>query len=408
MNHGSTPLNIPNPPEGRRLITYWLMLGSGHFMVDLVAGMFPPIVPLLMRRFDASLFVITLLLTIFGVASNATQVAFGKMVDHYPRAKRLLLLAPVLVCAPVFLAFTSWIGVLVALFVLGGLALAMYHPLALHEVQLLSRLPRGMAVSIFIAGGYVGYAAGAFAGAQIGEKLGLGWFWLPVIPGVLISIGLLVTSKGVGGIDGGAPSPEEQSRASGYSFRLVWIAAVFVSIVSTVLMSLIPTYAEIKTGSLVPGGTALMGYTLFGAAGAAVFGTVSDRVPRGYVCGAALASSVVCLEVFFLRANAPLIWFSMAGLGVGASTPLLITMSHESKGRASSLRNGLMLGGCWVVGSLIMPIFGKAGDMWGLQNALPWATVLLPVPAIMALLLEMSERRKTTKLETRSSKLETN
>jgi len=378
------------------VIFYWLALVLTHSVADMVGGMLPSVLPNLMAKFDTRLLGGTALLFVFALGANGGQLFVGMATDARRSLRGLIVVAPVLACVPLFMGWVDSYVTLCGLLLAGGTALAFFHPIGLSEVQTLRSPPRGLRVSVFLSAGFCGWACGSYLSAWIVETHGLKWLWVPIVPAAILGAVLFILQRASTKRAGGARAyePPRQRRSTGYSFRAVWVTAILVATTSSALVKLMPTYLYQKHGTVLPGGKANMFFGLAGAAGGIFFGWLSDRVRRGYVCAAALAMGTCCVAAFFLIEDASIVWFGLGGFGLGSAFPVLVTMSHEARGRESSLRNGLMIGGVWGVAGLLVLGVAKAADTWGLDRVLPWVVVLPPLAAAAVLALEKTASRK--------------
>lgn len=387
-----------------RIWLYFIALAIAHLFADMTGGMLPPVLPQLMERFDTRLFGGTALLMIFAMVVSGAQPFFGKLNDRKDVFRKFMFIAPAMGCIPLFMAFTGQIG-LISLLIVGGSFVAIFHPSAVREVQFMHGLPRGTVISIFMAMGFCGYAGGSLVGAQIVESLGMRWLFLPIIPAALVGVAVFFLGRSVHKAYASAgikPRTEGDFHEHGYPFWVVWLTATAVAFTSNTLVSLMPTYVKLGQGSVLPGGRAVMLFGLLGAVGGIFFGAISDRIPRGYSCAAALLTAAFFLSMYFMRDGASLIWFSCGGLGIGSAFPVLIAMSHEAKGLSTNLRNGMMVGASWALAALILPAVGAAGDAWGLRTIMPLFMFAPLAPAAAAMIMELFNKRQAAAVASES------
>ncbi len=380
----------------RLVIFYWLALALTHSIVDMVGGMLPSALPNLMAKFDTQLLGGTSILLVFALGANGGQLLVGIAANKWRAPRCLIVMAPILTCAPLFMGWIDSYVTLCWLLLAGGFALAIYHPMGLTEVQRLRSLPRGLGVSIFLSAGFCGWACGSYLSAWIIETHGPKWLWMPIVPGAVLGAILLVLQRASIKRTGEthARRPPQQHRPTGYSFAAVWAIALPIAMTSTALIKLMPTYLHQKHGTVLPGGKANMVFGLACAAGGLFFGWLSDHIRRGYACAAALAMGTVGIGAFFLIEDASLAWFGLGGFGIGSSFPVLVSMSHEARGRESNLRNGMIIGGVWGTAALLLLVVARAADVWGLSRVLPCVVVLPPLAAVAVLVLEKTVPRE--------------
>jgi len=365
-----------------------LALILGHFLVDMAGGMLPPLIPAMQRRYGMNLLQVTTLLMAFSIGANVGQPLFGYLGDRNERLRRFLPPMVVVAFLPMFMGFVASRGALALLLLGGGIGLAYFHPNGVREVQALPGSARGARMAAFLGIGFAGFAVGSLGGAVVSEEMGIEWVWLPIVPAAFVAAALARVRRHTAPLHGVRVARGAVVHERGYSFPLIWATGLLIALTSGTLMKLMPKYSEVLTGSTVPGSAAVMFYGLGGGLIGLALGAASDRAPRGYVCAGALAATSVFLGIFFLGGGEKFLWFSLAGCGIGASFPVLVAMSHEARGRESNLRNGLMVGACWGLSSLLLPVVGAAADRWGLPRVLPWFALLPPVVAVLFVVIE--------------------
>src|SRR5437763_14865190 len=107
-----------------------VMLGAGHFVVDMTVGGLAPLIPVLTAAFTLTDFQASMILGASTFSSSAIQPVFGWLADRRPAA--WLLWGGVAVAA-LFFALAGFAGsylLVLACIVGSGLGLAAYHPAA--------------------------------------------------------------------------------------------------------------------------------------------------------------------------------------------------------------------------------------------------------------------------------------
>jgi FSR family fosmidomycin resistance protein-like MFS transporter len=162
------------------------LLASTHFIVDGYGNIFPPLLPLLIPQLGLSLAAAGTLQMCFQMANSVAQLGFGRLADHW-RPRVLVLVGPfvsVVILSLIGLAPNVW--ALGAVLVLGGLGGAAFHPPAAALVHRLSGTRKGLAMSVHITGGSLGFSLGPLVFAPFVERVGLAWTPLLILPGVLV------------------------------------------------------------------------------------------------------------------------------------------------------------------------------------------------------------------------------
>ena len=135
------------------------LMSAGHFMSDFFTHILPVLLPLLCVQFDISYSQCAFLFTVFSVVSYVLQPGIGILAD---RSRITRLLPWSIAVSAVFTCIVGWFSsywLLVAVLMISGLRAAFFHPLSAGVVPTIyPRSRRGLAVSIYIAGGNLGAA----------------------------------------------------------------------------------------------------------------------------------------------------------------------------------------------------------------------------------------------------------
>jgi FSR family fosmidomycin resistance protein-like MFS transporter len=135
-------------------------LAGAHFIADAYSNLYAPLLPALIPRLGLSLATAGTLAMLFQLSASVSQLGFGRLADRW-RPRALMVAGPV-----ASVTLLSLIGVaqspaaLGVILVVGGLGGAAFHPTAAALVHRLGGRRRGLAMSIVITGGAVGYSLG--------------------------------------------------------------------------------------------------------------------------------------------------------------------------------------------------------------------------------------------------------
>src|SRR5215470_5494445 len=175
----------------RQVLTPRLILVSlGHFTIDSYSSFFTPLLPLLVTKLHLSLTAVGALVALASMSSSLAQPLFGMLSDRVGRPWFVAfgpLVAALLLSsigsAPTYAA-------LVGLLLLGGIGVAAFHPQA-AVLAGESSPRRGLAMSIFVTGGTLGFSLGPLFAVSVAGRFGLERTWVAAIPGVVMSILLI-------------------------------------------------------------------------------------------------------------------------------------------------------------------------------------------------------------------------
>src|SRR5690242_4820963 len=152
-----------------------LLMAAAHLMVDGYGNIYAPMLPILIPRLKLSLAAAGTLTMLYQMAASVAQVGFGHIADRW-RPRVLVMIGPII--AVTFLSFVGVapnVQVLAALLIVGGLGGAAFHPPAAALAHRLGGAHRGLAMSVHITGGTLGFSMGPLLFAPAAQHLGLGW-----------------------------------------------------------------------------------------------------------------------------------------------------------------------------------------------------------------------------------------
>jgi len=361
-----------------------LLLSAAHALNDGYGAFLAALMPLLIDRFGLSLAMAGLLSSIRSSAASFTQPVVGLMADRVgPRW--LVLLGPAMTCTAMSIlgVLPNYVALAAAL-VMAGLGTAAFHPAAAALAGGASEDRRGLAVSVFSAGGTIGVAVGpALIAALVGR------FGLSVTPALLLPAWALV-----GVLVWRMPPVARAVREVRLRLRThpqtgqlakLWGIAVLREFVGASYMSFLSVLWVGRGASVTLGGLSLTVFALAGALGGIAGGRLSDRLGRRRVIVGALLAAVPFLYLFLIT-DGPL---SMAFLALGgmlllASNPVSVAFAQELFPEHRGTVSGLVMGFAWGVGALLITLVGYLGDLLGLETALGLVTACLLPAALVA------------------------
>jgi FSR family fosmidomycin resistance protein-like MFS transporter len=350
------------------------------------------------------------LTSMFAVTSTLIQPIFGFIADSYGKkwiAALGVAWISILMC---ILGVAPGYAAIVAIVAFAGVGSAMFHPQGAAMVPKVSGGHKGVGVSIFAAGGSIGYSLMPLFAVMI-----VGWFGLHSLP-LLIGPGLAVSYL----LYRYAPDMEEDCAKNGVDLRQIlrsmWEVkaplGILVTVVSlrswicTGMITFIPLYFALHfKGWTLMGADisyAAPGITLFifliaNAIGGIIGGWASDRYGKKEV----LVASFFCsIPFFYLAFTSPdlLVWpfMAIAGGFIYAAFPSTVLQAQELLPKTQGMAGGLILGFANGVGGLLVLLTGVISDHFGIFSGvlslifitLAAAFMSLAVPGDKALKIE--------------------
>jgi FSR family fosmidomycin resistance protein-like MFS transporter len=375
------------------------LLGLGHFTVDIYANILPPLLPIFKNLYGLSYAATAGLTSLFAVTSTLIQPIFGFIADRYGKkwiAAVGIAWISVFMC---LLGIAPGYAAIVAIVTFAGVGSAMYHPQGAAMVPKVSGDRKGLGISIFAAGGSIGYSIMPLIAVMI-----VGWFGLHSLP-LLIAPGLIVSYM----IYRYAPDMEEDCARNRIDLRQVaqGMARVKSSLASLIMvvslrswvcsgmLTFIPLYFALQFKGWIFMGVDMMyiapGITLFiflisNAIGGIIGGSLSDKYGKKQVLVVSLFASI---PFFFLAFVCPAIlaWplVALAGGLVYMSYPGTIIQAQEMLPRTQGMAGGLILGFANGVGGLLVLVTGVISDRFGILTGVLTFVVIAIAAALLSL-----------------------
>ncbi|HEY3422102.1 MAG TPA: MFS transporter [Methanocellaceae archaeon] len=377
------------------------LLGLGHFTVDVYANLLPPLLPIFKEMYGLSYAATAGLTSIFAITSTLIQPIFGYLADRYGKkwiAALGVAWVSVLMC---MLGVAPGYAAIVAIVAFAGIGSAMFHPQGAAMVPKVSGSRKGFGVSIFAAGGSLGYSVMPLIAVMI-----VGWFGLRSLP-LLIAPGLIVSYM----LYRYAPNMEEDCAKNHIDLRQIaegmgrvksslTALITVVSIRSWVcsgMLTFIPLYFAIQFKGWSFMGIDLTyvapGFTLFiflisNAIGGIVGGWLSDKYGKKKVLVSSMFASI---PFFYLAFTCPaiMVWplIALAGGLVYMSYPGTVIQAQEMLPRTQGMAGGLILGFGNGVGGLLVLLTGIVSDHFGIYIGIMSLIAICIIGACISLLV---------------------
>ena len=364
-----------------------MYLALGHFVIDLYAAFLPPLLPLLIDKFQISFTSASLLAAVLSLSASVTQPVFGFLFDKLGGWKMIIWGPVVAGLSLSSLGLASHYSVLILLLILGGLGLASFHPEAAALTTSLSGQRRTWGMSIFMLGGNLGYSLGPFLILMVVIHLGLEWSFFASLPAlgtawVLHRYALL-----------GEKAPKIHSTSSikiesSLNRRVLGFSVLFSVVVLRVttvlsLVTFLPMVQNLRGFSLIAAGGSITVFMACGAFGGLIGGYLADRVGRRKTI---LTSFILALPALsaFLYWKGPMSFFILALLGflLYISEPSCIVLAQEMVPQQTRTASGLIMGMAWGLGGGGVLGVGALADVFGIEWALRFL-LLLPAGSLI-------------------------
>lgn len=372
-------------PSGldRRLL---LSATAAHFLNDFYVAFLAPLLPVVVSKFRLSLVLAGFLATVLTTSAAMSQPLFGAIADRLRRRIFVVLGPGFTVLAMGLMGLAPTYASLIALLLIAGTGTASFHPQGASTAGEASGRRKGAGLSLFVAGGELGYSLGPLVIALAVAAWGLGATWMVALPGLLACLLLwrVIPSR-----------RDPPTRPEGHTLRadlagalrplaVLWFIVVLRSIIISAYQTFLPLLLNQRGGSIVAGGAAVFLFGGLGALGGVSGGLLSDRVGRRTMLAVSLVLGTPLLLVF-MHTRGPWAYVYLAGGGIAfyLSAAVTIVMAQELLPHRASVASSIVMGLAWGTAGISLTGIGALADSVGLSNAL-MLVLLLAVPALAA------------------------
>ena len=356
------------------------LLGAGHAITDLNQGALPILLTFLQPVLGLSQLQVGAVMMTMTLGSSFVQPLFGIFSDRF-RAAWLVPLGCLLAGVGMGLVglFPNY-TLLLVLSTISGLGIAAFHPEGSKFARLASGSKKASGMSLFAAGGNIGFAAGPVLAGVLFSLAGLsGSVGFMVINGAMAAL-LWASISTITGTKNKplANDPGEKEKIKGLSTGISrkTLAAVLLLVVVVIMRSwvhmgmvtFLPQYyvlARHQTQAYAAAITSV--FLIAGAVGTFLGGPIADRWGlKNTIAGSMLLQ--IPLLYFFNHSPGGL-WdpfiVGITGFAVISTFAVTVVLGQELLPNNVGLASGLMLGFAIGMGGLGAALLGWIGDHWG-------------------------------------------
>jgi FSR family fosmidomycin resistance protein-like MFS transporter len=358
-------------------------LAGAHFVSDAYSNLYAPLLPALIPRLGLSLAAAGMLAMLFQLSASVSQLGFGHLADRW-RPRVLMVAGPIASVALLSLIGVAWSPVVLGvILVVGGLGGAAFHPTAAAHVHQLGGRRRGLAMSIHITGGSLGYSLAPVLFAPFVGMFGLSWTPLLALPGLALLAAVLRGAPAARPFGAGPGGGFAVLRPYAKPLALLYFIVVLRTVTSLSLATFVPVLLTRQGWSVGMAGVAVSIYLFAASMGGFTGGPLADRFGSRRVIAGSMVLAVPLLVAATRMEGWPLVVLLTAGgFFLQSTLPVNVTFAHQLAPVSAATVSSLMMGFAWGSGGLTAPLVGLMADRIGIG---PTLTAIAFLPLLAAL-----------------------
>ncbi|MBI2207796.1 MAG: MFS transporter [Candidatus Rokubacteria bacterium] len=377
----AVPVATPIAERVRPHVTLIALLSLGHFVIDLMQGALPALLPFVKREHDLSYAATGTIVLAATLSSSIIQPLFGYLADQ--TARRWMLPASVLLAGTglALLGIAPSYPLLLACVIGMGLGAAAFHPEAYRTATGVAGSRKATALSWFALGGNVGIAVGPPAITLFVITLGLGGSLLMLIPALVVAaVFVAVLPRFTLAARGSTTAASAAGVNRPGAMALLVVVVMLRSWTSLGFTTFVPFYYL----DVLKADPSVVGMLLFVFLGAGALGTIATG-PLADRWGARpfmqwVFVAVTPLAVLFLHVTGPLAFVVLGLMGVTlvSTFTVSVVLGQQYLPRNPGMASGLIVGFATGTAGVGVTVLGSIADTHGLLAAL-WISALMPI-----------------------------
>jgi MFS transporter, FSR family, fosmidomycin resistance protein len=355
-------------------------MASAHVMVDGYGNIYAPLLPLLIPKLGLSLAGAGTLTMLFQLSASVAQIGFGRLADRW-RPRALVMIGPVIsVCVLSLIGLAPSATLLAMVLVVGGLGAAAFHPPAAALAHRLGGDRPGLAMSVYITGGTLGFSLGPLMFAPFAERFTLGATPLLAIPGLVV-IGFFLSRVPPMPLHASAGGGLRALRPYARPLGLLYLIVVLRTLTAISFATFVPVMLVRRGLTVSQAASAVAIYLFASGLGGFLGGPSADRWGARRV----IALSLVCATPFlvvapFLDGWPFVIVLAVGGFFLQSTLPVNVTFAQALAPVSAATVSSIMMGFGWGTGGLSVPLVGMVADRIGIEPTLS-GLALVPIAA---------------------------
>ena len=381
------------------------LLTFAHAVVDAYSTTLPHLLPLLFRKLVSHTTswssLAGLLIAVSGVFNSFSQVVFGQLADRGRTAYFLIFGVAIPSVCTSLMGVVPSILTLMLLLIIGGMAVAAFHPPAAVQAAVLAKRGRGFGVSLFITGGNVGQAIGPFCIMLLLNRYGLEQLVWCMIPGLLVALLVAKTNYSQPVKEGVVTTtafshvePKKENlwivlRPELRPLIVLYLITTLRTVTTVGVLNFLSLHLDQQDFSNIERSAVLSLFVFAGSMGIMTGGSFSDRINHYTLLRfSLLVAPPILYAALHSRGALFLILLLLGNFTLSTSVTVNIVLAQQLLPRHENLASSFAMGAAWGTAGLLNYPVGMIGDQVGLPKLLDGLVMLPLATSVLTLFLK--------------------
>ena len=381
-----------------------IAVNTGHFTNDFYMNLIPPILFAFSISMGLTLTQQSIIAFIIIVGGSLFQPIVGYLLDKIGKSGYLIIS---LVWISFMMSITGLITNYYLLIVIAGLASiasSIYHPLGASIAINLSRESKGKSLSVFMTIGVFSSTFTPMIAIPIISEFGLKYLTFLMIPGFLVAYFLKFAKIDKIKCHVTDDKKKEKIKKNKISKNKVKYLSLLVcmSVIRVVLVRMMIVFGVqimvMKGIGIIPAGIILSAHMFLSSVGTLSGGHLSDKFgeKRIMVIFSILLFGIYTITIFS-HGLLVIIGIIFVGYTLHGPSTANITMSHNILPENINLGTGIIMGLSNTFAGVLILVFGKFADIYGLMEIAQVTACLSLIPVFISLYISKKYENVTTK-----------
>lgn len=373
---------------------YLYLLAVGHASADINMGALPAILPFFVSEYGMDYTQVAGILFASSFLSSVVQPIFGYLAD---KSNRQWFMGLGVFITGMSLAMTGFLRdywLIFAFVTMMGIGNAIFHPEGARNVNKISGASRGGSMSIFGVGGNIGIGIGPLLAVFLLTTFGMKGLSFFGILALCTSAMLLITGAKIKKLSFKTETAKSDStfaeKNDWKAFSRLFLVILFRSASFRAITGFLPLFCiQVLMTTHTTASATLTALSIFGIIATLIGGNLGDKI--GYVKIIRISAFILipCVAVIAYSGNVYALYAMLFPLSFAmhGSYSANIVLGQSYLAKSVGFASGVTLGLSFSIGGMVMPLFGKFADIYGLESFMGLVLVISILCALSTMLL---------------------